>query len=66
MGKFTGWSEDYILHELPLARGNQYVHATYLMEGGQTSMTPEQAQAVSDALFEKYAANPRAQGESHC
>lgn len=29
----TGWTEDYIRHQLPLSRGLAYYHAARLMEG---------------------------------
>ncbi len=29
----TGWTEDYIRHELPLARGYAYYHAVRALDG---------------------------------
>ena len=29
----TGWSEDFIRHELPLSRGYAYYHAARVLEG---------------------------------
>lgn len=36
----TGWSEDYIRWQLPLARGRAYVHALRLMDG-EAMMWPD-------------------------
>jgi hypothetical protein len=33
LAKATGWSEEFIRHELPLSRGYAYIHAARLMDG---------------------------------
>jgi hypothetical protein len=32
----TGWSEDFLLWQLPLSRGLQYQHAILVMNGAET------------------------------
>lgn len=39
LAEATGWSEDFILWQLPLARGNQYVHAILCSHGASTLPT---------------------------
>jgi hypothetical protein len=36
IAKFTGWTEQYILWELPMARGNAYCHAFMRLENVAT------------------------------
>jgi hypothetical protein len=33
LAQATGWSEDYLRHELPLCRGYAYYHAARLLAG---------------------------------
>lgn len=44
LANVTGWTEDFILWELPLARGHQYNHAALINAGAKTvqiGWTPE-------------------------
>lgn len=36
IAKYTSWTEEFILWELPLARGNAYCHAMMRMENVNT------------------------------
>jgi hypothetical protein len=44
----TGWSEHFILWELPLARGLQYQHAAICLNGGKT--IPTKSAAAKEAI----------------
>jgi hypothetical protein len=46
IAKFTGWTEQFILWELPMARGNAYCHAFMRLENVST----EPANADSDII----------------
>jgi hypothetical protein len=35
----TGWNEEYIMNELPIARANQYIHAILMSKGANTVPT---------------------------
>jgi hypothetical protein len=38
VARYTGWTEDFILWELPLARGNAYHHAAMRLNNIKTKM----------------------------
>jgi hypothetical protein len=44
----TGWSEEFILDELPLSRGFQYQHCIWRMNGINTEWSIEQARRKAD------------------
>lgn len=46
----TGWSEEFILWELPLARGLQYQHAALYANGAKTVATSATVEAELKAL----------------
>lgn len=52
--KYLGFSESFVLYELPLARGLQYQHAILSMEGADTFFTalPEELEE-NFGLFEE-------------
>ena len=46
IAKFTGWKEDYILWELPMARGNAYCHAFMRLENVATEPADANAELI--------------------
>lgn len=46
IAKFTGWTEQFILWDLPMARGNAYCHAFMRLENVNT----EPANADEDMI----------------
>jgi hypothetical protein len=47
LAEATGWSEEFILWALPLARGEQYLHAILVSHGANTRPT---ANALKELL----------------
>lgn len=41
VARHTGWSEDFILWELPLVRGNAYCHAIMRLNNVKTQLTSD-------------------------
>lgn len=46
----TGWSEHFILWELPLARGMQYQHAIAYANGAKVMQSEEGAEDEMEAI----------------
>ncbi|NBW10685.1 MAG: hypothetical protein EBR82_21935 [Caulobacteraceae bacterium] len=46
----TGWTEDFILNELPLARGFQYQHCIWRMNGISTEWSADQVKRKADIM----------------
>jgi hypothetical protein len=44
----TGWSEEFILNELPLSRGFQYQHCIWIMNGIKTEWGTDVARKKAD------------------
>jgi hypothetical protein len=44
----TGWTEDFILNELPLSRGFQYQHCIWRMNGISTEWGSDQFKRKAD------------------
>lgn len=55
----TGWTEDFIRHQLPLSRGMAYYHAVRLFEGercrwpGRPSAIASRIDSVKDWILNK-------------
>ena len=50
----TGWTEDYIHHQLPLSRGYAYYHAVRVLEG-ERCRWPGRTSALADHLTTAFA-----------
>lgn len=49
MAKHTGWSEDFILDELPLARAHAYQHAIMRQQGFKTRWVQRRGSSAARA-----------------
>jgi hypothetical protein len=54
LAKETGWSEQFILWELPMSRALQYYHAALWTNGAWTIAPRESAAAELERLFSAF------------